>query len=80
MLLTHEIVEVLFVNFPMRGMLFRVIWMSFLTLGFAVLFLGVLNIDFPLVLVSLGVVEGSLLLWVALVVVCAGGKVLNLVP
>ena len=35
--------------------------MSFLTLEFAILFLKVLNIDFPLILVSLNVVERSLL-------------------
>ena len=33
--------------------------MSFLTLEFAILFLKVLNIDFPLMLISLNVVERS---------------------
>ena len=33
--------------------------MSFLTLEFAILFLKVLNIDFPLILISLNVVERS---------------------
>ena len=36
--------------------------MSFLTLEFAILFLKVLNIDFPLILISLNVVERLLLL------------------
>ena len=36
--------------------------MSFLTLEFAILFLKVLNIDFPLILISLNVIERSLLL------------------
>ena len=54
--------------------------MSFLTLEFQKSFLKVLNMDFPLVLASLGVIERSLLLWVALVVVGAGGKMLNLMP
>ena len=36
--------------------------MSFLTLEFTILFLKVLNIDFPLILISLNVVERSLLL------------------
>ena len=36
--------------------------MSFLTLEFAISFLKVLNIDFPLILISLNVVERSLLL------------------
>ena len=54
--------------------------MSFLALEFAVSFLKVLNIDFPLILISLGVVERSLLLWVTLVIVGAGGRVLGLVP
>ena len=53
--------------------------MSFLALGFAISFLGVLGMDFPLMLISLGVVERSLLLWVASVVVGAGGGVLGLV-
>ena len=35
--------------------------MSFLTLAFAILFLKVLNIDFPLIFISLNVVERSLL-------------------
>ena len=53
---------------PLRGMLLRVIWVSFLALEFAISFLGVLGVGFPLVLISLGVVEGSLLLWVTSVV------------
>ena len=36
--------------------------MSFLTLDVAILFLKVLNIDFSLILISLNVVEKSLLL------------------
>ena len=48
--------------------------MSFLTLEFAILlFLKVLNIDFPLILISLNVVERSLLLQMALVIVGANG-------
>ena len=43
-------------------MLIPVILMSFLTLEFAILFLKVLSIDFPLILISLNVVERSLLL------------------
>ena len=35
---------------------------AFLTLEFAISFLKVLNIDFPLILISLNVVERSLLL------------------
>ena len=54
--------------------------MSFLTLEFAVLFLKVLNIDFPLILTSFNVVERSLLLWVTLVIVGANRKMLSLMP
>ena len=36
--------------------------MSFLTLEFVISFLKVLNIDFPLILISLNVIERSLLL------------------
>ena len=54
--------------------------MSFLTLEFAILFLKVLNIDFPLILISLNVVERSLLLQMTLVIVGANGKMLNLMP
>ena len=56
--------------------------MSFLTLGFAISFLKVLNIDFPLILVSLDVVKRSLLLWMTFVIVGAGGGGggLNLMP
>ena len=52
--------------------------MSFLTLEFAISFLKVLNIDFPLILISLNVVERSLLLWMTSVIVGANGKMLNL--
>ena len=48
--------------------------MSFLTLEFAILFLKVLNIDFPLILISLNVVERSLLLYMTLVIVGANGS------
>ena len=51
--------------------------MSFLTLEFAILFL---NIDFPLILISLNVVERSLLLKLTLVIVGANRKMLNLMP
>ena len=54
--------------------------MSFLTLEFAILFLKVLNIDFLLILISLNVVERSLLLLMTLVIVGANGKMLNLMP
>ena len=54
--------------------------MSFLTLEFTVLFLKVLNIDFPLILISLNAVERSLLLYLTLVIVGAKGKILNLMP
>ena len=54
--------------------------MSFLTLEFAILFLKFLNIDFHLILISLNVVERSLLHYMTLVIVCAKGKMLNLVP
>ena len=48
--------------------------MSLLTLEFAILFLKVLNKDFPLILISLNVVERSLLLKMTLVIVGANGK------
>ena len=54
--------------------------MSFLTLEFAISFLKVLNIDFPLILISLNVVERSLLLLMTLVIVGANGKMLDLMP
>ena len=54
--------------------------MSFLTLEFAKIFLKVLIIDIPLILISLNVVERSLLLKMTLVTVGANGKLLNLMP
>ena len=54
--------------------------MSFLRLEFAILFLKVLNIGFPLILTSLNVVERSLLLQMTLVIVGANGKMLNMMP
>ena len=54
--------------------------MSFLTLKFAILFLKALNIDFPLILISLNVVERSLLLKMASVIVGVNEKILNLMP
>ena len=54
--------------------------MSFLRLEFANKFLKVLNIDFPLILISLNVVERSLLLLMTLVIVGANGKILNWMP
>ena len=54
--------------------------MSLLTLEFAILFLKVLNIDFPLILISLNVAERSLLLLMILVIVGANRKMLNLMP
>ena len=52
--------------------------MSFLTLVFAILFLKVLNIDFPLILISLNDVERSLLLQMTSVIVGVNEKMLNL--
>ena len=54
--------------------------MPFLTLEFVILFLKVVNIDFPLILISLTVVERSLLLEMTSVIVGANGKMLNLMP
>ena len=54
--------------------------MAFLTLEFAILFLKVVNIDFPLILISLNVIERSLLLQMTLLIVGANGKMLNLMP
>ena len=54
--------------------------MSFLTLEFAIVFLKVLNIDFPLILISLDVVETSLLFKMTSVIVGANVKTLNLMP
>ena len=47
---------------------------------FALLFLKVLNIDFSLILITLNVVERSLLLKMTLVIVGVNGKMLNLMP
>ena len=54
--------------------------MSFLTLEFVISFLKVLNIDFPIILVSLNVVERSLLLLITSVIVGVNEKILNLMP
>ena len=54
--------------------------MSSLTLEFVILFLKVLNIDFPIILVSLNVVERSLLLLITSVIVGVNEKILNLMP
>ena len=54
--------------------------MSFLTLEFAILFLKVLNIDFPLELISLNVVERLLPLSMTSVIVGVNEKMLNLMP
>ena len=54
--------------------------MSFMTLDFALLFLKVLNINFPLILISLNVVERSLLLLMTSVIVGVNEKMLNLMP
>ena len=48
--------------------------MSFLTLEFVILFLKVLNIDLPLILISLNVVE------ITSVIVGVNEKMLNLTP
>ena len=54
--------------------------MSFLTVEFAILLLKVLNKDFPLVLISLNVVERSLLLYMTSVIDGVNKKMLNLMP
>ena len=54
--------------------------MSFLTLEFVILFIKVLNIDFLLILISLNVVERSLLLLMTSVIVGVNEKMLNLMP
>ena len=54
--------------------------MSFLTLEFVILFLKVLNIDFPLILISLNVIERSLRLLLTSVIVGVNEKMLNLMP
>ena len=51
-----------------------------LTLEFVILFLKVLDIDFPLILISLNVVVRSLLLEKTSVIVSVNEKMLNLVP
>ena len=48
--------------------------MSFLTLEFAILFVKVLNIDIPLIWISLNVVERSQLLEMTIVIVGANRK------
>ena len=53
--------------------------MSFLMVEFAILFLKVLNI-FPHILISLNVVERSLLFEMTSVIVGVNEKMLNLVP
>ena len=72
-----EIVKNQIIYIPLQGMLLQVILMSFLTLEFTISFLKVLNIDFPLILISLNVVE-RLLLYMTSVIVGANGKMLNL--
>ena len=54
--------------------------MSFLKVEFAKLFLKVLNIDFPLILISLNILERSLLLQMTSVIVVVNEKMLNLMP
>ena len=54
--------------------------MSFLTLEFGILFLKVKNIDFPLIVISLNVVERSLLLYFTSVIAGVNKKMLNLMP
>ena len=54
--------------------------MSFLALELTILFLKVLNLDFPVILISLNAVEISLLLQMTLVIGGANGKMLNLMP
>ena len=57
------------------------IWPYFrLLLRFAILFLKVLNIGFPLILISLNVVERSLPLWMTSVIIGVNEKMLNLMP
>ena len=52
--------------------------MSLLTLNFAILFLKAQNIDFSLILISINVVERSLLLQLTSVIVGVNEKMLNL--
>ena len=52
--------------------------MLFMTLEFVRLFLKSLNIDFPLILTSVNVVERSLLLQMTAVIVHVNEKMLNL--
>ena len=52
--------------------------MSFLTLEFAILFLKVLNIDYPLILISINVAERSLLFIMGSIIVDVNEKILNL--
>ena len=54
--------------------------MSFLMLEFAAYYFKALNIDFPLILISLNVVEGSMLLHMTSVIVGVNEKMLNLMP
>ena len=54
--------------------------MPFLTLEFAILFLKVINIDYPLIFISINVVERSLLLLMTSIIVSVNEKMLNLLP
>ena len=56
-----EIVKILIIYIALMGIRLQVIQMLFLTQEFEILFLKVLNIDFSLILISLNVVERSLL-------------------
>ena len=53
--------------------------MSFLTLELVILFLKVLNIDVPLILIFINVVERSLLLYMTSVIVGVNEQMLNLI-
>ena len=54
--------------------------MPFLTLEFAILFLKVINIDYPLIFISINVAERSLLLLMTSIIVSVNEKMLNLLP
>ena len=54
--------------------------MSFLFLEFVILFLKVLNMDFPLILIFLYVIDRSLLIKLSSVIVGVNEKMLNLMP
>ena len=54
--------------------------MSFLTLEFTILFLNALNIDFPLIVISLNAVQRSLFHQMTSVIVGVNERMLSLMP